>query len=199
VLLSMVLEEAARGARIHLAGSVRLDMTLAQILDEVAALFPGKTRLAVICNSAHGCIDPASLAGGRQKGFSVHAAECASAEDLLRTFLSLRGKSDFVIALPDSTLYNSATIKPLILASLENRLPLIGFSAAFVRSGAAMGIYPDFEDIGQQTAEAAQRVLAGQAQSVHDGPRKHITAVNQRVLRLLGLDYARVPNVVVFK
>jgi ABC-type uncharacterized transport system substrate-binding protein len=199
VLLAMVLDEAARGAKFRLAGSVRLDTTVAQVMDDVAALFPGKTRLAIICNPAHTCMDAPSLANAHPKGFTLHAAKCASAEDLLRTFLALRGKADFVIALPDSTLYNSATIKPLILASLENRLPLIGFSAAFVRSGAAMGIYPDFEDIGQQTAEAAHRILSGSAQAVHEGPRKHVISVNQRVLRLLGLDYSRVPYVVVFK
>jgi ABC-type uncharacterized transport system substrate-binding protein len=199
ILLAMVLDEAARGAKVRLAGSVRLDTTVSQVLDDIAAVFPGKTRLAIICNPAHTCLDAASVANARQKGFTVHPADCASAEDLLRTFLALRGKADFVVALPDSTLYNSATIKPLILASLENRLPLIGFSAAFVRSGAAMGIYPDFDDIGQQTAEAAHRILSSPAQAVHEGPRKHVIAINQRVLRLLGMDYSRVSNVVVFK
>jgi len=201
VLLTMVLEEAVRGARVHLAGSVHLDPTVAQVLDEVAALFPGKSRLGVIRNPAKGAwIDAAGLAHARQQGFTVSVADCASAEELLRVFLAMRGKADFVVALPDSTLYNSATIKPLILASLQNRLPLIGFSAAFVRSGATLGVYADFEDIGQQAAQAAQRILSGQAgSSIDEGPRKHIAAVNQRVLRLLGMDCKPRGDVVVYK
>lgn len=200
VLLAMVLHPAKRESTIHLAGSVQLDLTAAQLLDDIAALFPGKNRIGLINNPAAApWMDAAALAHARQQGFLVHVAECASPEDLLRVFLSFRGEADFVIALPDSTLYNSATIKPLILASLENRLPLVGFSAAFVRSGAVLGVYPDFEDVGQQTAEAAQRILSGQTHFIHEGPRKHITAVNQRVLRLIGIDYSRRPDVVVFK
>jgi putative ABC transport system substrate-binding protein len=199
VLLSMVLDEATRGAKLHLAGSVHLDMALSQVLDEVAALFPGKTRVTIICNPRHPWVEAPSSTNVRQQGFTIQSVECSSAEDLLRTFLFLRGKTDFVVALPDSTLYNSATIRPLILASLENRLPLIGFSAAFVRSGASMGVYADFEDIGQQTAETAQRIMTGQSQAAHEGPRRHITAVNQRVLRLLGMDYKQREGLVVYK
>ena len=197
VLLSMVLDEAARGTKLHLAGSVHLDMTLSEVLDDVTALFPGKTRVAIIFNPKRAWADAPSVTNIR--GFAIQSIECSSAEDLLRALPSLRGKTDFVVTLPDSTLYNSATIKPLILASLENRLPLIGFSAAFVRSGASLGVYADFEDIGQQTAEAAQRIISGQSQVVHEGPRKHITAVNQRVLRLLGMDYRQREGLVVYR
>lgn len=96
---------------------------------------------------------------------------------------------DFVLCLPDSTLYNSTTAKPLILASLNNRVPIVGFSANFVRAGAAIGVYPDFRDVGVQTGEIAQRGLAGQAIAADEGPRKVTVAVNQRVVRLLGLEY----------
>ena len=200
VLLAMVLDQAARGGGVPLAGTISLDLTPAQVLDEVSALFPEKVRIGVIRNPKKSpWMDAAALSYGHGHGFTIHVVDCASAEDLLPAFLSLRAKADFVIALPDSTLYNSVTIKPLILASLQNRLPLIGFSAAFVRSGAAMGVYPDFEDIGRQTAEAARRILGGRPGSVHEGARRHIVAVTQRVLRLLGMDSETRKAVVVFK
>ena len=59
----------------------------------------------------------------------------------------------------------------------------------FVRAGAAVGVYPDFRDIGAQTAQLAERQLSGQAVTAEEGPRKVVVAVNQRVIRLLGVEY----------
>jgi ABC-type uncharacterized transport system substrate-binding protein len=76
-----------------------------------------------------------------------------------------------------------------VLASLESRLPLVGFSPAFVRAGAAAGIYPDYRDSGRQAAEMAERLLRGEDCGPDTGPRRIQVAVNQRVARLLGIDF----------
>jgi putative ABC transport system substrate-binding protein len=140
-------------------------------------------------------LDPSLLAAVKQQGFTLHAAECSRPEDLVKTFLSLNGKADFVIALP----YNNTTVRPLILASLESRLPIVGFSSSFVHAGAALGIYPDFRDIGSQTADAVQKLIAGRTGMADESPRKLQVAVNQRVLRLLGLHYAQIPGLAIFR
>jgi ABC-type uncharacterized transport system substrate-binding protein len=80
-------------------------------------------------------------------------------------------------------------VKPLILASLESHLLVVGFSQSFVRAGAAIGVYPDFRDVGAQTGSVAQKQLAGQTFAAEEGPRKLVVAVNQRVIHLLGIEY----------
>jgi ABC-type uncharacterized transport system substrate-binding protein len=59
-----------------------------------------------------------------------------------------------------------------------------------VRAGAAAGIFPDYADLGRQSAEVALRLLRGEdhgAQS--ESPRKALVAVNQRVAHLLGVEF----------
>jgi len=121
-------------------------------------------------------------------------ADCANPEELLRILRSFKGQVDLVLCLPDSSLYNGTTVKPLILTSLESRLLVVGFSESFVRAGAAIGVYPDFRDIGVQTGEIVRKQLAGQAVAAEDGPRKLVVAVNQRVIRLLGVEYEPRPG-----
>ena len=178
------------------AASVHLDLSVPALLAELGNVFPGKNRLGVIRNPARAWAFDLNTAGkASQQGFTVQIAECSQPEELLRSMLSLKGKVDFVLVLPDSSLYNSTTVKPLVLASLENRLPLVGFSASFVRSGAAIGVYPDFRDIGLQTAELAQNLLAKRLNhAVDEGPRKWTVALNQRALRLLGLEHGATRN-----
>jgi ABC-type uncharacterized transport system substrate-binding protein len=136
-----------------------------------------------------GQADTASLARARALGFSVQITDCRNPEELLQALRSLKGRVDFVLCLPDTVLYNGTTVKPIILASLESHLLIVGFSQSFVRAGAAIGVYPDFRDIGIQTGAIAQRQLAGQPVAAEEGPRKLVVAVNQRVIRLLGIEY----------
>jgi putative ABC transport system substrate-binding protein len=168
--------------------TVPLDVSLTSLLARLKDLFPGKTRLGIILNAGSGETSGAQLqARAQQLGFTVRIAECAGAAQLLAALVSLRNHADFVWCLPDGSLYNSATVKPLILASLQNRLPLIGFSESFAKAGAAIGIYPDFREVGVQAGEAARQLIEGQMVRSSEGPRRLKVAVNQNVLRLFGL------------
>ena len=174
---------------------VYLDVPPADVMAQLRALFPGKSRLGMIRNpSRDGTADPLWQAQARQQGFITEVRECSSPESLLKSFLSLKRKVDFVLLQPDSSLYNDATARPLLMASIENQLPVIGFSASFVRAGAAVGVYPDFNDIGLQTADLGRRYLATQPSSSNETPRKLVFAANQGVLRLLGLEHRVLPN-----
>jgi len=166
-----------------------LNVPISSLLPELKRLFPGKTRLAVLGNPAEYLRDDSSLAARmKQQGFTAEMVQCTRPEDLIPVFVSLKGKVDLVLVLPDASLFNAATVKPLVLASLENRLPIVAYSLNFVRAGAAVGMYLDFREVGYQTAEIAQKYLTGQISSADEKPRKISTAINQRVLRLLGLE-----------
>jgi len=184
------------------AAAVYLDLPVTGLLTEIKNLLPGKTRLGVIRNpSQTGQASPSLEARARQLGFTPVVVDCSRPEDLAKAFLSLKSRADLVLLFPDSALYNNATVKPLILASLESRLPIIGFSANFVRAGAAAGVYPDFRDVGRQVAELALRYLSGRAPLSDETPRKLVVAVNQRITRVLGLEHApsRSADLVVFR
>ena len=190
VICTMVLRHQP-GARpaINATATVLLDVPLTSLLAQLKQVFPAKTRLGIIRNPATHANIAAEQSRALQMGFTVRVLDCATPEHLLATFLELKDQVDFVWCLPDGSLYNSATIKPLILASIQHRLPIIGFSEGFVRAGAAVGIYADFHDVGLQTAELAQQLLAGRTIHSGDGPRKLKVAVNRSVIRLLGLRY----------
>ncbi len=177
---------------------VYLDVPLASLLSELRILLPGKNRCGMIRNASRDPPDPSLPARVKQQGFNLEVAECSRPEELIKSFLSLKGKADSVVLLPDSSLYNNTTVRPLIQASMESRLPIVGFSASFVRAGAALGIYPDFRDVGSQTAGVAARLIAGDTGLIDEGPRKLQVAVNQRVLRLLGLSSVETPGMVAF-
>jgi ABC-type uncharacterized transport system substrate-binding protein len=181
---------AAPSVENRLAGAVWLDIPIPSVTAGLLCAFPSAGRLALVRNPAQPDPGTAQL----PPGIVLKPVECRTATDLLSALRKLKGQVDFVLCTPDSSLYNKTTVEPLILASLEHRLPLVGYSASFVHAGAAVGVYPDFLDIGRQTAALCERLLANASGPREEHPRKTAVAVNERVLHLLGRDYKSKPN-----
>jgi putative ABC transport system substrate-binding protein len=197
VIATMILHPTSPEA---LRGHVDLALPVGTWLAQVKLLLPERRRIGIIRSRAYALESVAAVqAAARQQGFTVVVMDCDGPADLLHALGALKGRVDLVLCPPDADLYNSVTIKPLILASLEQRLPIVGFSLAFVRAGAVAGIYPDYRDIGRQTGELAERLLRGEEGNREESPRKVNAAINQRVAHLLGLDFQASPAVEVLR
>jgi putative tryptophan/tyrosine transport system substrate-binding protein len=190
-LIAALTPKPGPGARANC--TIPLHLPLSVLLENVRLVFPDKSRLGVIHNSSLDPRDPEFLKNRDAAGFSITIADCAGPAQLLQTLAGLKGRVDLVLCFTDSSLYNSATIKPLVLASLRYRLPLVGFSESFARAGAALSVYPDFREAGVQAAELVRRALSGQALPGLERPRKIRIAVNQNITRLLGIGYTQPP------
>ena len=192
VIATMVLRADLAASRVRTNGAVIVDLSFADILEGLSKAFAGKTRAAVILGPGAGLRPAAELiAQAKAAGVVLQVVDCPLPENLIQSLVALREHVDFIWCPPDSTLFNSTTIKPLILASLKNRLPLVGFSASFVRAGGVAGIYPDYFEVGRQTGEMAHKLLSGASPGPIEGPRRTRVATNPRVARLMGL---RMPN-----
>lgn len=102
----------------------------AQVAEAKSAL-PGGWRMEVVCVEDHGSV--------------------SKAIEVL-----LQRKVDCVWTWPDATLYNVAGVRALLLSAVRSGTPVYGFSRAFVRSGALMGIGVEPESQGQQAADLIQ-------------------------------------------
>jgi ABC-type uncharacterized transport system substrate-binding protein len=196
VVATMVL----RGPQPEGAGQIDLDVPLAAQLAAVRGLLPRASRAGVIRNPDRSRYSAEALESqGRKEGYTLLVADCDGPGHLLKVVGSLKGKVDFLLCLPDPDLYNAVTIQPLLLAAIEYRLPIVGFSPAFVRAGAAAGVYPDYRALGRQAAEMALRIARGESSGGEECPNRLQVAVNQRVMRLLGLDLRIPPGAEVFR
>jgi len=193
IALPVVATMVLRGSEPEGAGQIDLDVPLGAQLAAMRGMLPRSMRAGIIRNPDHSRYSAEALESqGRKEGYTLVVADCDGPGHLLRVVGSLKGKVDFLLCLPDPDLYNAVTIQPLVLAAIEYRLPIVGFSPAFVRAGAAVGVYPDYRELGRQAAEMALRLARGQSSGGEESPSRLRVAVNQRVTRLLGLDL-RIP------
>jgi len=193
-----------RGAAADVAGQVYLDVPLGMQLEAIRSLLPRASRIGMIRNPARSRANAEILESvARKEGYTAVVEDCDGPARLLKLLASLRNRIDVLLCFPDGDLYNPVTIPPLVMAAIEYRLPVFGFSAAFVHAGAAAGVYPDYRALGWQTGELASRLQKSDARSdpspVEESPSKVCVAVNQRILRLLGLDFRLGTAVEVFR
>jgi ABC-type uncharacterized transport system substrate-binding protein len=188
LIVTMVLTTDATFKAPKLISTVSLSINPGSMLTKLRNSFPDRKKLAVLLSPKSSPLRAELTAAALRLGYLLEIVECSSPRDVLAAFADLRGRVDFVWCLPDNALFPSAAIPPILLASIRNQLPVIGFSEGFVRAGAAVGFYPDYADIGAQTAETVKRYLSKQDVSGVEPPRKIRMAVNDRVLRILGIE-----------
>jgi putative ABC transport system substrate-binding protein len=171
--------------------AVIVDIPPGVLFGEVARFFPGRNRVGVIRGpmQTDGYMKTVEQAA-RRNGISLQVAVCQHPRDLVDCFLKFRSRIDLVWCPANAQLYNSATLKPLLIASLNNRLAIIGFSEQFVQAGALFGASADFVEVGRQVAAVALRVAHDEAVPARVEARRFHFAYNQRVARLLGVTAA---------
>ncbi len=97
-------------------------------------------------------------------------------------------KIDVLLALPDINIHNRKNVTSILLSTYRNKIPLIGFSAAYVKAGALAAVYSTPENISLQLAEIIGREFSGQEipnKVIY--PKYFSVSVNSQVARSLAI------------
>jgi putative ABC transport system substrate-binding protein len=195
--MTMASEHAELQGKVKIVGTVTLDLPPGLLLTALKQSVPTRTAVFVICDANY----PSSLrqelkAQSARMGLALTMVECGKPKDVLDSLSGLRRDSDLMLCLPSKSLFPTAVVEAMIVASIRNRIPLAGFSPGFARAGAALSLFPDYQDIGVQTANLAKRILTGQF-SGREMPRRVRVALNEKVLRLIGVPFVKIDSEVV--
>jgi putative ABC transport system substrate-binding protein len=157
-------------------------------------ILPGQRRVAVLYNAAQNqqSIDGAGRAA-RAAGLELLARKVTAPSDIPAMLQSLTNNADVLWGLADTLVLTPETARPILLFSLQNRIPFVGLSAPWVKAGAVYALERDYADIGRQCAELAGEVLGGQAPASLPPvpPRKILYLINRRTADQLKLTISR--------
>lgn len=167
--------------------AVFIDQPLARQLDLIKLAVPRASKLAVIAGPG-ALREPERLAALAQSRSLELAVEQVTRSGEIYPALQrcLRG-ADALLVMPDPDVVNAASAQNVLLTSYRLRVPVLGYSASYVRAGALVGVYSTPEQQGVEAAEWARQALRGQALPPPRQPRLFDVAVNQQVARALGL------------
>ncbi len=102
----------------------------------------------------------------------------------------LYDKVDVLLAQPDPSVYNKKTVMTVLLSSYRHNVPVFGYSAAFVKSGATAAIYSSPMDMGQHIGDEVAKFAASNNRSLPPPafPRYFSVNTNRRVARSLKIN-----------
>lgn len=167
--------------------AVYLDQPIERQLNLIRLALPTAKRIGVLLGPESSRQLPALQAAAHDKKLDIAWHNVGNDKELPSALHRLLPDTDALLALPDPAVFNPDTIQPILLATYRQRLPLVGFSAAYTRAGAAISLYSTPAHIGDQAAEMLQNAMSKGGFTQPQYPRQFTVSINQHVARSLGL------------
>lgn len=179
--------ERRRGGVLRPVSAVFLDQPIDRQLDLIRLALPNARRIGVLLGPESVRQLPLLQSEAAERRMRISAQRVDDERDLAATLQKLLPESDVLLAVPDPAVFNAGTIQLILLASYRQQLPLVGFSAAYVRAGAIAALHSTPEQIGVQAAEMLRAALASGQLPPPRHPNRYSVATNPHVARSLGI------------
>jgi ABC-type uncharacterized transport system substrate-binding protein len=121
------------------------------------------------------------------RGMELVAGRAAVETELFPQLQRIMSETEVFLAIPDAHVINADTAQNLLLTSFGFRMPVIAYSAAYVRAGALAAVYSTPQQAGREAGETARAMSRGAALPTSRYPRQFSVGVNRHMAATLGL------------
>lgn len=151
----------------------------------IARLFGRRATVGVLITPNTAYLQPILHAAARSANVDVEIQEIRPDENVVRA-LSRVSSAAALLAVPDSSLYTSATLRDVLESTYRRNQPVIGFSTATVAAGTIASAYATVDDVVAQVVEILDVTASGHLPEPQF-PRYWRVAINETVARSLNI------------
>ena len=138
-----------------------LDISIDIQLEKFVKIVPTIRKIGVLYSSHTAYIVEQAKTWAKSKPVEIVPYEVLSAKDVPKGVGFLAKSCDGFWAIPDKSIFTPQSTKFILLESFRNRIPVMGFSPSFVKSGALFALIVDNKFIGAQAGELVIKILKG--------------------------------------
>ncbi len=168
------------------SSAIYMDQPLERQLALVSSALPESKLLGVLFATP-----PAELGNllklSAASGYTLHSQVVDQTHPLAGALSDLLETSEVLFVLPDAAVFNSETIRNILLETYRKQVPMIGISPSYVRAGALCAVYSTPQQIAQQASEVIELFMATGKFPPGQYPKEFEVSVNSQVARSLGL------------
>jgi putative ABC transport system substrate-binding protein len=196
VVFSMILNPVKSGIARSVSGpgnnltGVSLDIPPELQFRKLKEVLPKVTRVGVIYNAKEKEWIKGIEAAAQKNGLSVIAKPVNSQSDVPGRLDEIVKEVDCLWAQVDPMIYNVQSSQYILLNLLRSKVPMMAFSAQYVKAGALLALECDYVDIGRQSAGIAVTILKhgafGNIALVF--PQKERLLINKEIAGVIGVD-----------
>lgn len=194
VVYSMVLDPAKYGLNAQNMTGVLLEVPAERQLAMIRNLLPQLTHIGTLYDPAK----TSTLIDEARRLLKLSATELvpmqiSSEREVPGSLRALLPSVDALWLVPDSTVLTDESLRFILNTALEARVPVIGFSREFARSGALLCLSVNYADIGRQAGQLTRKLLDGQLSLPMKPwhPDRIETSLNLKTAKFLGIDIPR--------
>ena len=180
-----VFEAQRRRINVSATGVV-LDQPAVRQLALLRYAFPQLRRVGVLLGPDSQQFQAGLEKAAIEQGMQLNVYRVDGESGLYPALQRVLDDNDVLLAVPDAAVYNGGSIQNVLLASYRQKVPLMGFSPAYVKAGAMLALYSSSGQIGSQTVRVVRSALAGVALQPIQSPTEFVVSVNANVARSLG-------------
>jgi putative ABC transport system substrate-binding protein len=160
-----------------------LDQPLTRQVALLRAALPSQKRVGVLYASGGDFVSQPLQRELVKQGAQLVVQAVQPDDNLSGKLEELLLQSDILLAVPDSTIYNSSTIRNILLGSYRRGIPMVGLSAAYVSAGALCAVYSTPEQQAAQSAGMVSEFLHRGVMPPPQFPQLYQIALNAEVAR----------------
>lgn len=125
----------------------------------------------------------------KKYGLKIYSVNTSAEDNMTTKVKTALNNSDALLALPDRSVYNSNTVKNILLTSYRYRKPVIAFSRNFVNAGALASIHSSVEQVALSASLLIERYyeLDRRFEKTINHPQLFDISINKQVFRALDL------------
>ena len=168
--------------------AVFLDQPVSRQIRLARAVKPGLSALGVVLSRSNADQQQRLTDAAQKLGMKLAVELAEDNEDASRAFRAVLAVSDTLIVTPDPLVLDPTNAKWLLYMAYQKRIPVIGFSEAYVKAGATAGVFSTPQQIGRETADRLAQWARGGWSAIRDpvAPNRFDVAINSSIAKSLG-------------
>lgn len=166
--------------------TIFLDQPLYRQANLIGVIAPGKKNVGLLHSSP---ADEIAKLGNELAVYGLKLQEQAvnPALPLAASLQEVLRRSDVLLVLPDTRIYNSSNIRNIAVAAFRSNIPLIGISSGYVKGGALCAVVSTPVQIAAQAAAIIRQFGETRVLPSAQYPQEFEVIVNEQVARSLNL------------
>lgn len=126
----------------------------------------------------------------KDKGFNLRTETAQRDSELYPVLKSVLSDSDVFLAIPDPEVMNGVTAQNVLITAFRSQVPVIGYTASYVKAGALAAVYSTPQQIGLETGQVIKNYQRTNSLPAPKYPRYFSVGVNSALMRSMSLPTA---------
>lgn len=170
--------------------AIYLDTPATRQLELIRLLLPQARSVGTVLGSVSVREREPLRAAARERGLTLQAEFAQRDSELYPALKSVLAESDVFLALPDPSVINASTAQNVLITAFRSQVPVVGYTASYVKAGALAAVYSTPQQIGQETGQIAKAFQRTNNLPAPKYPRYFSVGVNATLMRTMGMPAA---------